>query len=92
MGIIGVRLQTQYAKILLFRLIMEFPATGGVYTSHSFRAVKLIRYVTAFDYFVLACEVLSTKTILQYLGRYSLYTSNWGANLAPQGCLLVSNP
>jgi polycystin 2 len=39
-------------------LISEFPSTGGVLPSFSFRTVKLLRYVSSTDYFVLACEVI----------------------------------
>ncbi len=46
---------------------MEFPATGGVVPSYSIRTVKLIRYVTTFDFFVLACEGIFCAFILYYL-------------------------
>jgi len=35
-------------------------------TSSIFRAVKLIRYVTSFDYFVLACEIIFILFIIYY--------------------------
>ena len=50
----------------MFRLVAEFPATGGAIGSGVFRTVKLIRYVTPFDYFVLACEILFVCFILYY--------------------------
>ncbi|CAF0799310.1 unnamed protein product [Didymodactylos carnosus] len=49
------------ANINLFcqiRLMVEFPATGGAIPTQLFNTVKLIRYVSSMDYFVLACEVL----------------------------------
>ncbi|CAF4587465.1 unnamed protein product [Rotaria sp. Silwood1] len=49
------------ANINLFcqiKLTVEFPASGGAIPSKSFSTVKLIRYVSSMDYFVLACEVL----------------------------------
>lgn len=49
------------------RLVMEFPATGGVIPSYSIRTVKLIRYVTTFDFFVLACEGIFCAFILYYM-------------------------
>lgn len=49
-----------------FRLLFEFPAVGGLVTSSKFRAVKLIRYVNAFDYFVLSCEFLFALFIVYY--------------------------
>ncbi|UJR28851.1 hypothetical protein I4U23_010075 [Adineta vaga] len=48
------------------QLIFEFPAVGGLLTSSTFRAVKLIRYVQTFDYFVLGCEILFVIFILYY--------------------------
>lgn len=57
------------ANINLFcqiRLITEFPATGGAITSYLFRSVKLIRYVTSMDYFVLACEIMFIMFIIYY--------------------------
>ncbi len=46
---------------------MEFPATGGAIPSWVFRTVKLIRYVSTFDFFVLGCEGLYVLFILYYL-------------------------
>ncbi|CAF2671199.1 unnamed protein product [Rotaria sp. Silwood2] len=48
------------------QLIFEFPAVGGLITSSIFRAVKLIRYVHTFDYFVLGCEILFILFIAYY--------------------------
>jgi len=58
------------ANINLFcvvRLVVEFPATGGAVSSWQFRTVKLIRYVTTYDYFLLACEVLYVLFISYYI-------------------------
>jgi hypothetical protein len=52
--------------MIILRLIFEFPAVGGLITSSIFRTVKLIRYVQAFDYFVLACEILFLIMIIYY--------------------------
>lgn len=41
-----------------YRLIAEFPATGGVLPSFSFPTVKLLGFVTFFDYVVLLCEIV----------------------------------
>ncbi|KAM5271785.1 polycystin-2 [Ctenodactylus gundi] len=57
------------ANINLFcvvRLLVEFPATGGVVSSWQFQPVKLIRYVTTFDFFLGACEILFCFFILYY--------------------------
>jgi polycystin 2 len=50
----------------MFRLMFEFPPVGGIKTSSKFRAVKLLRYVNAFDYFVLSCEILFVLFIIYY--------------------------
>jgi hypothetical protein len=47
-------------------LIFEFPAVGGLITSSILRTVKLIRYVQAFDYFVLGCEIIFALFIVYY--------------------------
>ncbi|XP_078509410.1 polycystin-2-like protein 2 isoform X3 [Lissotriton helveticus] len=58
------------ANINLFcviRLLIEFPATGGAIPSSKFYAVKLLRYVTLYDYFLAACEVLFCLFILGFI-------------------------
>jgi len=58
------------ANINLFcviKLVFEFPATGGVLPSSLFRTVKLIRYVNALDYFVMACEFIYTVFVMYYI-------------------------
>ncbi|XP_062575644.1 polycystin-2-like protein 1 [Saccostrea cucullata] len=58
------------ANVNLFcviRLIVEFPATGGAIPSWSFRTVKLLRYVTVFDHFVMACEFFFALFIVYYI-------------------------
>ncbi|CAF1059968.1 unnamed protein product [Rotaria magnacalcarata] len=57
------------ANINLFcqiKLTVEFPASGGAVPSKSFSTVKLIRYVSSMDYFVLACEALFTAFTIYY--------------------------
>ncbi|XP_041049746.1 polycystic kidney disease 2-like 2 protein [Carcharodon carcharias] len=49
------------ANVNLFsaiRLLVEFPATGGAIPSSEFFTVKLLRYVSHFDFFLAACEVI----------------------------------
>ena len=48
------------------RLLIEFPSTGGALPQWSFRTVKLIRYVTPFDYFILALEIIFAIFVLYY--------------------------
>jgi len=57
------------ANINLFcvmRLVVEFPAAGGIVHSYNIRTVKLIRYVTPGDFFVLACEVFVVLFLIYY--------------------------
>jgi hypothetical protein len=54
-------------KIIFCRLIVEFPATGGAITSAVLRSVKLLRYVSAWDYFVMACELIFCLFIIYYI-------------------------
>lgn len=57
------------ANINLFciiKLTFEFPATGGVIPAAHFRTVKLLRYVTAWDYFIMACELIFVAFIFYY--------------------------
>ncbi|XP_063773052.1 polycystin-2 isoform X2 [Pseudophryne corroboree] len=51
----------------VFRLLVEFPATGGLVTSLQFQTVKLIHYVSVFDYFLAACEIAFCFFILYYM-------------------------
>ncbi|XP_032876055.1 polycystin-2 [Amblyraja radiata] len=58
------------ANINLFcviRLVVEFPATGGALSSWQFQTVKLIRYVSSFDYFLAACEITFCIFIFYYI-------------------------
>lgn len=57
------------ANVNLFNIgkfIIELPATGGVVTTYRLLTLKFIRYVTAFDYFILACEFLFVCFILKF--------------------------
>nr|AKN21728.1 PKD2-2 [Schmidtea mediterranea] len=51
----------------VMRLIFEFPTIGGVKTSNEFRVVKLLRYISTFDYFIAACEVIFCLFIVYYI-------------------------
>ena len=52
---------------LLSRLTFEFPATGGILADASFMTVKLLRYVTPWDFFILACEFIFVTFIIYYV-------------------------
>ncbi|XP_061686297.1 polycystin-2 [Syngnathoides biaculeatus] len=56
----------------IVRLLVEFPATGGVVTSWQFQTVRLIRYVSGWDYFVGLCEVMFCVFILYYVVEEAL--------------------
>uniref|UniRef100_A0A8C2X4A3 Polycystin 2 like 1, transient receptor potential cation channel n=1 Tax=Cyclopterus lumpus TaxID=8103 RepID=A0A8C2X4A3_CYCLU len=65
-----VDFSTYNANINMFcviRLVVEFPATGGAIPSYQIRTVKLIRYITNWDYFILACEMVFCLFILYYV-------------------------
>ncbi|KAG8454241.1 hypothetical protein GDO86_000762 [Hymenochirus boettgeri] len=51
----------------IVRLLVEFPATGGIFTSWQFQTVKLIQYVSAFDFFLASCEIAFCIFILYYI-------------------------
>ncbi|RXG73272.1 Polycystic kidney disease 2-like 1 protein [Armadillidium vulgare] len=51
----------------VIKLVIEFPATGGIFTSWSFKTVQLLRYVSPMDYFILACEIIFLFFILYYI-------------------------
>ena len=65
-----VDLTVYNANINLFcqvRLVFEMPATGGVVPTYVIRPVKLIRYVSSFDFFVLICEMVFVAYIVYYI-------------------------
>ncbi|XP_041601985.1 polycystic kidney disease 2-like 1 protein isoform X7 [Vulpes lagopus] len=58
------------ANINLFcvlRLVVEFPATGGAIPSWQIRTVKLIRYVSNWDFFIIGCEIIFCIFIVYYM-------------------------
>lgn len=50
-----------------FRLVFEFPPTGGVITSHHFHTIKLLRYLTVFDHVILGLEFVHLAFIIFYI-------------------------
>ncbi|KAM8923773.1 polycystin-2-like protein 1 [Pelodytes ibericus] len=68
--VIFVDFSVYNANINLFcvlRLVVEFPATGGAIPSWQIRTVKLIRYVSGWDYFIIACEIIFCVFIFYYV-------------------------
>ncbi|XP_017279853.1 polycystic kidney disease 2-like 1 protein [Kryptolebias marmoratus] len=70
----------------VIRLVVEFPATGGAIPSYQIRTVKLIRYITTWDYFILGCELVFCVFILYYvveeilelqIHKFSYFKSIW---------------
>ncbi|KAF7252827.1 Polycystin-2 [Varanus komodoensis] len=58
------------ANINLFciiRLLAEFPPTGGLLTSWQFQPLKLIHYISPFDFFLAACEIVFCLFIIYYM-------------------------
>ncbi|KAM9726878.1 polycystin-2-like protein 1 [Menidia menidia] len=84
-----VDFSTYNANINMFcvvRLVVEFPATGGAIPSYQIRTVRLIRYITYWDYFILGCELLFCVFILYYIveeilelriHKFSYFNSIW---------------
>ncbi|XP_074069095.1 polycystin-2-like protein 2 isoform X4 [Macrotis lagotis] len=98
--VIFVDFSTYNANVNLFciiRLVAEFPATGGVLTSWNFYSVKLLRYVTLFDYFIASCEIIFCIFIINFFiqeikkmkeYKYAYFKSFW--NLLELLLLLLS--
>ncbi|XP_076368473.1 polycystin-2-like [Tachypleus tridentatus] len=49
------------------RIVFEFPPTGGMIPSWTFRTVKLLRYAVPFDYFIMGCEIMYSVFIVYYI-------------------------
>uniref|UniRef100_A0A1I7Y2U4 PKD_channel domain-containing protein n=1 Tax=Steinernema glaseri TaxID=37863 RepID=A0A1I7Y2U4_9BILA len=49
------------------QLLLEIPASGGILPSATVNTMKLLRYVTATDFFVLAMEAVFCAFILYYI-------------------------
>lgn len=58
---------TETSSRFFFRLVVEFPATGGALTSSHIYSVKLLRYVTHYDYFLASCEILFCLFIITFI-------------------------
>uniref|UniRef100_A0A3Q3WFN4 Uncharacterized protein n=1 Tax=Mola mola TaxID=94237 RepID=A0A3Q3WFN4_MOLML len=87
--VVFVDFSTYNANINMFcviRLVVEFPATGGAIPSYQIRTVKLIRYISTWDYFILGCEMVFCLFILYYIveeilelriHKFSYFKSIW---------------
>lgn len=54
-------------SLIFSRLVVEFPATGGALTSFQIQSVKLLRYVSYYDYFLASCEVAFCLFIVTFI-------------------------
>ncbi|CAG9823551.1 unnamed protein product [Phaedon cochleariae] len=51
------------------KLVFEFPTTGGVIPTADFRSVKLLRFHTKFDWFILVCELSCYLFVIFYIAH-----------------------
>ncbi|KAM6055507.1 polycystin-2-like protein 2 isoform 5-T7 [Theristicus caerulescens] len=68
--VVFIDFSTYNANINLFciiRLVVEFPATGGALTSSHIYSVKLLRYITYYDYFLASCEITFCLFIITFI-------------------------
>ena len=59
-------------------MLFEYPATGGCVTFSTYRTLKLLRYVTTMDHFVMACEGIFIAFILYYFIEESIEIKKHG--------------
>ncbi|NXX81390.1 PK2L2 protein, partial [Urocolius indicus] len=68
--VVFIDFSTYNANINLFciiKLVVEFPATGGALTSSHIYSVKLLRYITYYDYFLACCEIIFCLFIITFI-------------------------
>ncbi|XP_050761052.1 polycystic kidney disease 2-like 2 protein [Gymnogyps californianus] len=68
--VVFIDFSTYNANINLFciiKLVVEFPATGGALTSSHIYSVKLLRYITYYDYFLASCEIAFCLFIITFI-------------------------
>ncbi|KFV50508.1 Polycystic kidney disease 2-like 2 protein, partial [Tyto alba] len=73
--VIFIDFSTYNANLNLFcviKLVVEFPATGGALTSSHIYSVKLLRYVTYYDYFLASCEIIFCLFIVAFIIQETL--------------------
>lgn len=80
----------RYHYVCCCSLLVEFPATGGVIPSWTFRTVKLVRYVSVGDYVVLGCELIFALFIFYYIIEEGLEVKFWSfsssTTISTAGC------
>ncbi|NXJ87642.1 PK2L2 protein, partial [Corythaixoides concolor] len=68
--VVFIDFSTYNANVNLFciiRLVVEFPATGGALTSSQIYSLKLLRYITYYDYFLAFCEITFCLFIITFI-------------------------
>ncbi|XP_040428967.1 polycystic kidney disease 2-like 2 protein isoform X4 [Cygnus olor] len=68
--VVFIDFSTYNANVNLFciiRLVVEFPATGGALTSSRIYSVKLLRYISFYDYFLASCEIAFCLFIITFI-------------------------
>ncbi|XP_030360016.1 polycystic kidney disease 2-like 2 protein [Strigops habroptila] len=68
--VVFIDFSTYNANLNLFcivKLVVEFPATGGAFTSIHIYSVKLLRYITRYDYFLASCEIIFCLFIITFI-------------------------
>ncbi|XP_068004685.1 polycystin-2-like protein 2 [Melanerpes formicivorus] len=89
--VVFIDFSTYNANVNLFciiRLVVEFPASGGALTSSHFYSVKLLRYITYYDYFLASCEISCCLLVFMFIiqeagkitnlkGKYFRSAWNW---------------
>lgn len=51
-------------RTVVYRLITEFPASGGCVTSFTFHSVKLLRFIGSYDLLVFMAECVYFGQVL----------------------------
>ncbi|XP_010015011.1 PREDICTED: polycystic kidney disease 2-like 2 protein, partial [Nestor notabilis] len=68
--VVFIDFSTYNANLNLFcivKLVVEFPATGGAFPSMHIYSVKLLRYITRYDYFLASCEIIFCLFIITFI-------------------------
>ncbi|KNC48686.1 polycystin 2 [Thecamonas trahens ATCC 50062] len=68
--LLAIEFSVYNANLNLFcviRIAFELPEAGGVVPFAHFRTVKLLRYLSSMDYFVLVCELLLCAMVFMYV-------------------------
>ncbi|KAK4468709.1 hypothetical protein MN116_007889 [Schistosoma mekongi] len=82
---------------IIVKIIFEMPESGGLFSSSEIQPVKLFRYQTSTDYFILACEIVYLIFLVYYIieeilellvKRWKYFISIW--NLMDLAMVVIS--